>query len=72
MVPPPFEGVSFKRWHARIILCLTTMRCFDATNDKHEGEITPLEENFFEEADTLSRGAIISVLHENIVDSYLR
>ncbi|XP_071683135.1 uncharacterized protein [Lolium perenne] len=69
--PPPFEGVNYKRCRARAILCLTTMRCFDATKGKPEGEITPLEEKAFEDADTLLRGAIISVLGENIVDSYL-
>ncbi|KAK1662257.1 hypothetical protein QYE76_050416 [Lolium multiflorum] len=69
--PPPFEGVNYKRWRARAILWLTTMRCFDATKGKPEGELTPLEEKAFEDADTLLRGAIISVLGENIVDSYL-
>ncbi|XP_071678932.1 uncharacterized protein [Lolium perenne] len=69
--PPPFEGVNFKRWLARTILWLTTMRCFDATKSKTEGELTPLEEKSFEEAGTLLRGAIIGVLGENIVDSYL-
>ncbi|XP_071683400.1 uncharacterized protein [Lolium perenne] len=69
--PPPFEGVNYKRWRARAILWLTTMRCFDATKGKPEGELTPLKEKAFEDADTLLRGAIISVLGENIVDSYL-
>ncbi|KAK1684807.1 hypothetical protein QYE76_045655 [Lolium multiflorum] len=68
--PLPFEGVNYKRWRARAILWLTTMRCFDATNGKPEGELTPLEEKSFEDADTLLRGAIISVLGKNIVDSY--
>ncbi|KAK1627109.1 hypothetical protein QYE76_001424 [Lolium multiflorum] len=63
--PPPFEGVNYKRWRARAILWLTTMRCFDATKGKPEGELTPLEEKAFEDADTLS------VLGEKIVDSYL-
>jgi hypothetical protein len=47
------------------------MRCFDATKGKPEGELTPLEEKAFEEADTLLSGVIIGVLGENIVDSYL-
>lgn len=47
------------------------MRCFDATKGKPEGELTPLEQKAFEDANTLLRGAIISVLGENIVDSYL-
>jgi hypothetical protein len=47
------------------------MRCFDATKGKPEGELTPLEDKSFEDADTLLRGAIISVLGKNIVDSYL-
>jgi hypothetical protein len=34
-------------------------------------ELTPVEEKAFEEVDNLMRSAIISVLGENIVDSYL-
>jgi hypothetical protein len=47
------------------------MRCFDASKGKPQRELTPLEEKAFEEADNLMRGAIISVLGDNIVDSYL-
>jgi hypothetical protein len=47
------------------------MRCFDASKGKPQRELTPLEEKAFEEADNLMRGAIISVLGENIVDSYM-
>jgi hypothetical protein len=38
---------------------------------KPEGELTPLNAKAFEKADTLVRGAIIGVLGENIIDSYL-
>ena len=69
--PPPFEGMHYKRWRTRAILWLTTMNCFDAAKGKPEGELTPAEEKAFQEADTLLRGAILSVLGENIVDSYL-
>jgi hypothetical protein len=47
------------------------MRCFDASKGKPKRELTPIEENAFEEADNLMRGAVISVLSENIVDLYL-
>jgi hypothetical protein len=47
------------------------MTCFDASKGKTHRELTPVEENAFEEADNLMRGAIISVLDENIVESYL-
>jgi hypothetical protein len=69
--PPVFEGVNYKRWCSRTIIWLTTMRCFDASNGKPQRKLTPVEEKAFEEADNLMRGAIISVLGENIVDSYL-
>jgi hypothetical protein len=69
--PLVFEGVNYKRWHARTVIWLTTMRCFDASKGKPHRELTPIEEKAFEEADNLMRGAIISVLGENIVDSYL-
>jgi hypothetical protein len=69
--PPIFEGVNYKRWRARTVIWLTTMRCFDASKGKPHRELTPIEEKAFEEADNLIRGAIISVLGKNIVDSYL-
>src|SRR5438132_6717221 len=47
------------------------MRCFDASNGKPEGDLTPAEEKVFQEADTLFRGAVLSVLGENIIDSYM-
>ncbi len=69
--PPPFEGVHYKRWRARATLWFETMKCFDAAKGKPEGELTPAEEKVFQEADTLLRGAILSVLGENIIDPYL-
>jgi hypothetical protein len=47
------------------------MKCFDAAKGKLEGELTPAEEKAFQEADTLLRGAILSVLCENIINPYL-
>jgi hypothetical protein len=47
------------------------MRCFDASKGKPQRELTLVEEKAFEEADNLMRGVVISVLGENIVDSYL-
>ena len=69
--PLPFEGVHYKRWRARATLWFETMKCFDAAKGKPEGELTPAEEKAFQEADTLFRGAVLSVLGENIVDSYM-
>jgi hypothetical protein len=34
--PPVFEGVNYKRWRARTIIWLTTMKCFDASKGKPE------------------------------------
>src|SRR6266540_6770608 len=65
--PPPFEGVHYKRWRTRAILWLTTIRCFEASNGKPEGELTPVEEKAFQEVDTLFKGAVLSVLGENML-----
>jgi hypothetical protein len=40
--PPVFKGVNYKRWRARIVIWLTTMRCFDASKGKPRRELTLL------------------------------
>jgi hypothetical protein len=32
----PFEGTFYKRWHSKIILCLTVMNCYHAAQGKPE------------------------------------
>ena len=39
MRPPMFEGIHYKRWRVRAVLWFQTMRCYDATLGKPEGEL---------------------------------
>jgi hypothetical protein len=47
------------------------MRCFYATKGKPQADLSPIEEKAFQDDGHLPRGAIISVLGENIIDLYL-
>jgi hypothetical protein len=53
-----------------MILWLTVMNIIHVMNGKPE-QFTPEEEQAFMTADNLFRGAVISVLAENLVDFYL-
>ena len=68
--PPPFDGSNYKRWQERLILWLTVLRVMHVKEGKPE-QFTPEEGSAFDEADTLFRGCVISVLAENLVDSYV-
>jgi len=69
--PPPFDGSNYKRWQERLILWLTLSRVIHVKEGKPE-QFSPEEGSAFDEADILFRGLIISVLGENLVDSYIR
>ena len=69
--PPPFTGSNYKRWRERAILWFTVMRVMYVTEGK-PSQYTPEEESAFETADNLFRGCLISVLAENLVDTYIR
>ena len=69
--PPPFTGSNYKRWRERAILWFTVMRVVYVTEVK-PSQYTPEEESAFETADNLFRGCLISVLAENLVDTYIR
>ena len=71
MRPPAFDGVKYKTWRARATLWFETMKYFHAAKGKPEGELSPEEEKAFQEADTLLRAAILSILGDKIVDPYL-
>ena len=71
MRPPPFKGVNYKRWRTRAVLWFQTMSCYNAIQSKPEGDITPVEEAYFQKIDTLFRAALLSVLGENIIDHYM-
>jgi hypothetical protein len=53
-----------------MILCLTSMNIIHVVKGKPE-QFAPEEEQAFMAADNLSRGAVISVIAENLVDFYL-
>ena len=67
---PPFDGSNYKRWQELLILWLTVLRVMHVKEGKSE-QFTPEEGNAFDEADTLFRGCVISVLAKNLVDSYV-
>ena len=70
--PHAFDGSNYKRWKARALLWLTAMQCFHVSRGKRsEPPLSPEEEAKFEASDCLFRGALISVLADNIVDVYM-
>ena len=69
--PPPFDGSNYKHWRERLILWLTALRMMHVKEGKPE-QFTPEKGSVFDEADNLFRHCIISVLAENLVDSYIR
>jgi hypothetical protein len=67
--PKTFDGSNFKRWRELAILWLTAMNVmYVATGKVPEG----VSEEKFNAYDNLFRGAIISVLVDNLVDTYLQ
>ena len=68
--PPHFDGSNYKCWCERLILWLTAMRLMHVTEGKPD-QYTPEEESAFDASDNLLRSCIISVLAENLVDSYV-
>nr|ABA94371.1 retrotransposon protein, putative, Ty1-copia subclass [Oryza sativa Japonica Group] len=70
--PHAFDGSNYKRWKARALLWLTAMQCFYVSRGKRsEPPLSPEEEAKFKASDCLFRGALISVLADNIVDVYM-
>ena len=47
------------------------MYCYDATKGKPEGNLDPAQQEAFTKIDTLFKGALLSVLDDSIVDSYM-
>ena len=47
------------------------MGCYDATKGTPEGDLNPAQLEAFEKIDTLFNGALLSVLDDSIVDSYM-
>ena len=68
--PNTFDGSNYKRWRERVTLWLTAMNIMHVVQGKPE-QYTPEYESAFDADDNLFRGAIISVLAENLVDTYI-
>ena len=47
------------------------MGCYDPTKGKPEGNLNPAQLEAFEKIDTLFKGALLSVLDDSIMDSYM-
>ena len=69
--PPAFKRAQYKRWRTRAVYWFQTMGCYDATKGKPEGDLNPAQLEAFEKIDTLFKGALLSVLDDSIVDSYM-
>jgi hypothetical protein len=39
--PPPFDGVHYKRWRTRAVLCLKNLGCYSATLGRPKGDLSP-------------------------------
>jgi hypothetical protein len=67
--PKPFDGSNFKRWHELATLWLTTMNVMYIISGKASEGVSKEKFNSY---DNLFRGAVISVLVDNLVDTYLK
>ena len=47
------------------------MYYYDATRGKPEGDLNPTQQEAFQNMDTLFKAALLSVLDDSIVDSYM-
>jgi hypothetical protein len=65
----PFDGSNFKRWRELATLWLTAMNVMYVTTGKAPEGVS---EEKFNVDDNLFRGAIISILVDNLVDTYLQ
>lgn len=69
--PPTFKGVQYKRWRTRAVYWFQTMYCYDTTKVKPEGDLNPAQQEVLEKINTPFKGALLSVLDDSIVDSYM-
>ena len=69
--PNTFEGAHYKRWRQRCILWFTSMHCFFIVEPRPFGPHTAEDEQQFINADNTFKGAMISVLGESVVDTYV-
>ena len=68
--PNNFDGKNFMMWRAKMVLWLTAINCYHATQGKPE-QFTPEGEQKFLAADNLFWGAVISALHTKYEKNYI-
>ena len=61
----------YKRWRMRSVYWFQNSNCNAATKGKPEGELNPEQQEAFEKLDTLFKSALLSILDDSIVDSYM-
>ena len=69
--PNTFEGALYKRWRQKCILWFNSMHCFFVIEPRPLGQHTFEDEQRFIDADITFKGAMISVLGESIVVTYV-
>ncbi|XP_072150057.1 uncharacterized protein [Setaria viridis] len=70
--PNVFDGTNYKRWVDRLELWLTAINVWFITKERPVGPHTSTEDSVYMSADNLFKGAVISVLAENLIDSYMQ
>jgi hypothetical protein len=69
--PNVFDGTNYKRWVHKLELWLISMSIWFITEGPSARPHTLKEDRAYQTADNLFRGAMISVLGENLVDAYM-
>jgi hypothetical protein len=69
--PNVFDEMNYKRWVRKLELWLISMSIWFITEGPPTGPLTVKEDRAYQTADNLFRGAVISVLGENLVDAYM-
>jgi hypothetical protein len=67
--PKPFDGSNFNMWRELATLWLTTMNVMYVITGKAPEGVSGEK---FDSDDNLFRGAVISILVDNLMDTYLR
>ena len=65
------KNVTYCDKHVSSRKCIFFVVCYDATKGKPEGDLNPTQQEAFQNMDTLFKAALLSVLDDSIVDSYM-
>ncbi|XP_039787042.1 uncharacterized protein LOC120653349 [Panicum virgatum] len=66
-----YMGAHYKRWRQRCVLWLTAMHYYFVVEPRPLGPHTAKDEQRFKDADTTFKGAMISMLGDSMVDTYV-